>query len=86
MRHQGNQPKKRKWNISIAIPQWLTLSAVIGGFLFLHGEISSVTQRMNVYDQRFDAMNDRFEKMHQLIYQEMKDFHGRLCKIEEGRK
>ena len=35
---------------------------------------------------RIDAANARSDSLHVLLYQEMKDFHGRLCKIEENRK
>jgi hypothetical protein len=32
---------------------------------------------------RVDAVNSRMDTMQGLIYQEIKDFHGRLCSIEE---
>lgn len=34
---------------------------------------------------RMDAANARMDTIQTLMYQEMKDFHGRLCIIEERR-
>ena len=31
-------------------------------------------------------LEDMVISIHKEIHQEMKDFHGRLCKIEEGKK
>jgi len=36
-------------------------------------------------DQKFDKMDAEMKEFRQLWYQEMKDFHARLCIIEERR-
>jgi len=38
---------------------------------------------ISALNSRMDAANARFDQMQGLIYQDMKDFHGRLCSIEE---
>ncbi len=35
---------------------------------------------------RIDSINMRMDTMIALIYQESRDFHGRLCSIEESNK
>jgi len=41
-----------------------------------------------VWSMRKDSKEDylRLEKMMNLVHEEMKDFHGRLCAIEERNK
>jgi hypothetical protein len=57
--------------------------AIAGILIALY--ISNVSN-ISAVNSRQDAANSRFDQMHTLIYQEMKDFHGRLCTIEERNK
>jgi hypothetical protein len=57
--------------------------AIAGILIALY--ISNVSN-ISAVNARMDTANARFDQMHALIYQEMKDFHGRLCAIEERNK
>lgn len=41
--------------------------------------------RMDAANSRLDTLSVRMDTIQTLMYQEMKDFHGRLCAIEERR-
>lgn len=50
--------------------EWLIVFlTLIGGFYALDG--------------RIDAINSRFDQFLMIWHEEAKDFHGRLCQIEE---
>lgn len=46
---------------------------------------STAQAQISSMNARQDAMNARLDTVQMLIYQEMKDFHGRLCSLEERR-
>ncbi len=52
---------------------YITILGFIAGFFFCF------LSKMDAMNNKMDAANDR-------MYTETKDFHGRLCSIEERRK
>jgi len=49
--------KESSWKL---VPQWLTLSAVIGGFIFLHGDINGLSNRIDQCNNRVDRLYEMF--------------------------
>ncbi len=58
---------------------WLSHLEWIIVFITLIGGFYSI-------DARIDAINSRFDQFMIACHQESKDFHGRLCTIEERNK
>lgn len=59
-----------KWTTHI---EWLIiLMTIVGGFYTIHSSV--------------DAINARFDQFIMVWHEEAKDFHGRLCRIEERKQ
>lgn len=58
--------------------------AIAAILISLHlSNVSRIDASNAVRDASFSAANARMDSMHVMIYEQMKDFHGRLCAIEE---
>jgi len=75
------KPNSIQWIpvIELAVLAFTTLGTTITLFLHSESKIESVLMRSE--DNRKEVV-----QIIQSIQLEMKDFHGRLCAIEEGRK
>lgn len=68
-KHQNNF-KKPKWNISIAIPQWLTAGAVLTSYFFLHSEIGVLSSKL---DAEVRAQNQRSDQLYMMFVDLLKE-------------
>ena len=62
---------------------FMLLTAYIATYWFSNREIKYQSQAT---DRKMDAIRDSFDRKVDAIQLEIKDFHGRLCAIEERRK
>lgn len=71
--------------------EWLVLFiTLLGGFYAVDGRIDTLNSRIDnaisSTNSRQDAINTRFDQFLNAWKEEAKDFHGRLCTIEERNK
>lgn len=83
----------------LILTEWVTIVGVfLACFFLLYSEMKDISASLQIritsQEQRTDRLNERFcdlqqetknmfIAMHKDVEEEMKDFHGRMCAIEE---
>lgn len=72
------EPKNNNWLIHLEL--FIMFATLIGSIITMNSRIDDVNAR---FDITIAAMNSRFDQFMIISNEEAKDFHGRLCAIEE---
>jgi len=82
---------QKKQNKGFGMETWFQVIAFIvtnlSAILWFRGESKEDFAKLSAKtDSLIYNFDKKFEEMQKMIYTEMRDFHGRLCAIEESRK